>query len=98
MWTIRVRPGEGQRPPGATQRCQDGPSASAPHPGVTQLRQDGPIGQRPPGSHSSLRTGPSVPHPASHSSLRTGLSTPHPGVTQHGQDGSIQPPALAPLL
>ena len=81
MWANRVQPGEGQRPPGAT-----------------QLTQDGPIGQCPPGSHSSDRMGPSVPHPGSHSSLRMGLSAPHPRVTQHGQDGSIQRPALAPLL
>ena len=89
MWTIRVRPGEGQRPPGATQRCQDGPSASAPHPGVTQLRQDGPIGQRPPGSHSSLRTGLSAPHPGVTQLTQNGPVCPPPSVTQLTQDGPI---------
>ena len=98
MWAFRVRPGKGQRPPGATQRCQDGPIGQRPPPRghtaqtgwahwpapprVTQLRQDGPV--CPPPSVTQLtQDGPVRPPPRGH--------------TAHS--GRVHPtPALAPLL
>lgn len=81
-WANRAWPREGQRPR------------------VTQRGQDGPVCHPPPTwGHSAVRTGPSAPHLGSHSAVRTGpsASRPQPGVTQSGQDGSMQPPGPSAL-